>query len=145
MLETRIQDGICPAAPVRSRCPLSFSFPRAEHVTVAADPKSIFEKVWRSDRERGIGEARERARKDQKTSGIFRTSVRGRHRAGRKAPAVKSLIIALSPPRSPVTFFLLFLHPSLSLASSIIPRGIQRIDMSEMSFGASSVRNRSAS
>lgn len=40
-----------------------FLFPRAERVTVAADPKSIFEKVWRSDRERGIGEARERAEK----------------------------------------------------------------------------------
>lgn len=34
--------------------------------------------------------------------------MRGRHRAGRKAPAAKSLIIAPSLPRSPVPFFFFF-------------------------------------
>lgn len=111
-------------------------------VTVAADPKSIFEKVWRSDRERGDRRSGRKGREDRETSGTFGTSVRGRHRAGRKAPTAKSPTVAPSlPSRSPVSFF-----SSFSLARGIHhPRGIQHIDMPEMSFGASSVRNESAS
>lgn len=52
--------------------------------------------------------------------------MRGRHRAGRKAPAAKSLIAAPSPPRSPVTFLFVFFpsfcppssHPPLSPRNS---------------------------
>lgn len=112
-------------------------------VTVAADPKSIFEKVWRSDSERGDRRSGRKGREDRETSGTFGTSVRGRHRAGRKAPTGQ---ISDRRSFSPFSFAGLLFFSSFSPARGILhPRGIQHIDMPEMSFGASSVRNESAS